>query len=109
MALKDDELLKELDEKLALHCKEKEYTFVVSIMAEDTDEGVVTSCNGKFSQLGLDIVAFANNIERNTNFRFKEFLVRILEEEIRLCAAEKTENAAKKSKGAGKKFKEYVH
>ena len=101
MALKDDELLKELDEKLALHCKKKNYSLVISIMAEDTDEGVVTSCNGKFSQLGLDIVAFANNIERNTNFRFKEFLVKILQEEIRLCAAEKTENAAKKIQRRG--------
>jgi hypothetical protein len=84
MALKNDLLLKELDEKLAFYCKEKNYSFIVSIMAEDFDEGNIIACNGDISELLLNIVAFSKSIEKNFNLSFRQKLLEILAKSIYL-------------------------
>ena len=82
MALKDDEILKELDTKLSFHCRDNHYSCVVAIMADDIDEGQVISCNGDVTDFMLNILAFANAIEAKTNFPFKKQLLKILQEDI---------------------------
>ena len=82
MALKDDEILKELDTKLVFHCKDKNYSCVVAIMADDIDEGQVISCNGDITDSMLNILAFANAIESKTNFPFRKQLLEILKSDI---------------------------
>lgn len=82
MALKDDEFLKELDTTLALHCRDNNYSLVVSVMAEDIDEGQAISCNGDVARLMLNIIAFAKAIESNTNFPFRKNLVKLLLDDL---------------------------
>ena len=82
MALKDDEILKELDTKLSFHCRDNHYSCVVAIMADDIDEGQVISCNGDITELMLNILAFSNAIESKTNFPFRKQLLEVLKTDI---------------------------
>ena len=84
MALKDDTVLEELDTKLTYHCKDKNYSLVVSIMAEDMAEGQVVSCNGDLPQFAINITAFARAIESKTNYPFRKYLMEVLQADLNI-------------------------